>query len=278
MLKARGIKVSASQISEFLQHVYEVSPWFPEGGSIDAVIWEKVGEDLRNHYKANGPAQVPIITFSLWNLIKECLEPLCDSVPRLSEGEHIKPISSAPPLAEAAISPPFSEEDVTFNLAEEAARHERNKYPNDDVLLALVEKSLKKLNVCKSHDAVPLSPLQRAVQGAMQRGEDPLFCCLVIERPDPNNPQQGIREHQAIPFKVLKDLKAACAQYGATAPFTTAMIDTIAGESSRGTGASERARARAHAAMAVIAQEAAAPAAAAAAGHPHPPRTLRRDE
>ena len=158
------------------------------------------------------------------------MEPPHDSVPRLSEGEYIKPVSSAPPLAEAAISPPFSEEDVTFNLAEEAARHERNKYPNDDVLLALVEKSLKKLNVSKSHDAVPLSPLQRAIQGAMQRGEDPLFCFPVIERPDPKNPQQGIREHQAIPFKVVKDLKAACAQDRATAPFTTALIDTIAGE------------------------------------------------
>ena len=223
MLKARGTKVSTSQISEFLQHVYEVSPWFPEGGSIDAAIWEKVGEDLCNHYKANGPAQVPIMTFSIWNLIKECLEPLY-------EGKHIKPISSAPPLAEVAISPPFSDEDVPFDLAEEAARYEKNKYPNDDVLLALVEKSLKNLNVSKSHDAAPLSPLQRAVQGAMQRGEDPLFCCPVIERPDPSNPQQGIREHQAIPFKVLKDLKAACAQYGATAPFTTALIDTIAGE------------------------------------------------
>ena len=147
MLKARGTKVSTSQISEFLQHVYEVFPWFPVGGSIDIAIWEKVGEDLKAHYRDNGPAQVPIVTFSLWNLIKECLEPIYESVPWLSEEGKMKSVPSAPPLAiRAAADSSFSDEDVPFDLADKAAQCKKGKYPND-VLLAMVEKSLKKLNM-----------------------------------------------------------------------------------------------------------------------------------
>ncbi|XP_073654842.1 endogenous retrovirus group K member 10 Gag polyprotein-like [Tursiops truncatus] len=231
MLKARGNKVSTSQLTEFLQNIYDVSPWFPDGGSVDIEIWQKVGEDLKNYYESPGPTHTPVVTFSLWNLIKECLDSSHDSVDLNVKSEKQKPSSedqtalmaSAPPLPKSRelINFNVSDEEEYFDLTDEAFKHEREEYPEDDFLMAMIDKSVKKPQISK--DCLPQ-------KGAIKRGEDPIFCCPVIERPDPNNPQQAIREHQALPFKVLKDLKSACAQYGPTAPFTTAVVDTIAGE------------------------------------------------
>nr|XP_058916576.1 endogenous retrovirus group K member 113 Gag polyprotein-like [Kogia breviceps] len=209
MLKARGTTVTASQSSDFLQQVYEVSPWFPEGGSMDAAIWKRVGEDLKRHYDKNGPGGVPVIT----------IPNLCDISP---------PVPTAPPLMAKMAPETSSDEDVSFDLADVEAKYEAEKYP-DEHILAQVEQSVKNLTL--SFPApLKLSPLQQAVRGALSRGEDPLFCCPVVERPDPQNPQQNLREYQPLSFKILKDLKSACAQYGPIAPFTVTMLDTIAAE------------------------------------------------
>lgn len=37
--------------------------------------WNKVGNQLREYYTQNGPEKVPVYAFTLWNLIKEVLEP-----------------------------------------------------------------------------------------------------------------------------------------------------------------------------------------------------------
>ncbi|XP_054941373.1 uncharacterized protein [Physeter macrocephalus] len=115
MLKARGTTVTASQVSDFLQHVYEVSPWFPEGGSVDAAIWKRVGEDLKRHYDKNGPGGVPVITFSN----------LCDISP---------PVPSAPPLMAKMALETSSDEDVSFDLADAEAKYEAEKYPDEHIL------------------------------------------------------------------------------------------------------------------------------------------------
>lgn len=43
-----------------------------------------------------------------------------------------------------------------------------------------------------------------------------------------NNQGQQCRDYEPIPYKTLKELKLACAQYGATAPFTIATMETVA--------------------------------------------------
>ncbi|XP_066866754.1 endogenous retrovirus group K member 8 Gag polyprotein-like [Kogia breviceps] len=221
MLKARGSTVTASQVSDFLQQVYEVSAWFPEGGSMDAALWKRVGEDLKRLYDG-----VPVITFSLWNLIKDCFEPIYDSVPNLCD---ISPaVPTAPPLMAKMALETSSDEDVSFDLADAEAKYEADKYP-DEHILAQVEESVKNLTLSSSAP-LKLSPSQQAVRGALSRGEDPLFCCPVVEQPDPQNPQQNLREYQPLSFKTLKDLKSACAQYGPIAPFTITTLDTIAAE------------------------------------------------
>lgn len=51
---------------------------------------------------------------------------------------------------------------------------------------------------------------------------------LVIEVPDPNNPGQVLRQHVALSFKEMKQLKEAVAVYGSQAPFTLAMVESFA--------------------------------------------------
>lgn len=49
-----------------------------------------------------------------------------------------------------------------------------------------------------------------------------------MERDDGQGGRQ--RYHQPLPFKQLKELKTACAQYGPTAPFTEALLESLATE------------------------------------------------
>ncbi|XP_010607860.1 endogenous retrovirus group K member 10 Gag polyprotein-like [Fukomys damarensis] len=75
------------------------------------------------------------------------------------------------------------------------------------------------------------SPVQQGLQQALKEGEDVSafsLACPVFEAQD----AQGnlVCQHAPIPFKQLKELKMACAQYGPTAPFTLAMLDSLATE------------------------------------------------
>jgi hypothetical protein len=64
------------------------------------------------------------------------------------------------------------------------------------------------------------APLERAVSQACGRGQDTsdVLAFPVVEIMDQQN--NRIRQYQTLDFKVIKELKAAVAQYGPTAPFT----------------------------------------------------------
>ncbi|XP_059111594.1 endogenous retrovirus group K member 7 Gag polyprotein-like [Peromyscus eremicus] len=72
------------------------------------------------------------------------------------------------------------------------------------------------------------SPLQASLREAASKGEEIQGFQMfpVLEEQD----RQGniIRVHVPIPFKQLKELKTACSQYGPTAPFTTALLESLA--------------------------------------------------
>ncbi|KAF6323407.1 hypothetical protein mRhiFer1_008384 [Rhinolophus ferrumequinum] len=74
LLAARGSRVSREQLDKFLEFVKEVCPWFPEEGTVNLETWEKVGERLQDYYAAHGPQRVPVETFGLWTLIRDCLD------------------------------------------------------------------------------------------------------------------------------------------------------------------------------------------------------------
>nr|XP_031540026.1 endogenous retrovirus group K member 113 Gag polyprotein-like [Vicugna pacos] len=75
-----------------------------------------------------------------------------------------------------------------------------------------------------THKPVVLSPLQKALQQATKEGEHIPGFSLVY--PVLEDAQQQ-RYYESIPFKQLKELKMACAQYGPTAHFTQAIIESL---------------------------------------------------
>nr|XP_044997373.1 endogenous retrovirus group K member 10 Gag polyprotein-like [Jaculus jaculus] len=72
-----------------------------------------------------------------------------------------------------------------------------------------------------------VSPLQSTLAGAAQIGEDMQGFDVypVFEQKDSQGDK--VRSHSPISFERLKELKAACVQYGPTAPFTLAIIDSM---------------------------------------------------
>ena len=74
MLKGRGIHVNKLQLEKFFLFVEEVCPWFPEEGTVSLETWKKVGKQLQTYYSLHGPNRVPVDTFSLWTLIRDCLD------------------------------------------------------------------------------------------------------------------------------------------------------------------------------------------------------------
>ncbi|KAI5137524.1 Endogenous Retrovirus Group K Member 5 Gag Polyprotein [Manis pentadactyla] len=43
-------------------------------GTVSLATWQKVGEEIREHYASHGPEKVPTGAFASWNLIKKVLE------------------------------------------------------------------------------------------------------------------------------------------------------------------------------------------------------------
>lgn len=75
MLKARGISVTKPKLEKFLSFVGETCPWFPEEGTDSLETWTKVGEQIQLAYTLHGPDKVPLDAYSLWTLIRDCLNP-----------------------------------------------------------------------------------------------------------------------------------------------------------------------------------------------------------
>ena len=69
-----------------------------------------------------------------------------------------------------------------------------------------------------------LSPLQLAIRQARQQGET--LAGFPILFPVLEDAQQR-RYYEPLPFKQIKQLKQACAQYGPTAPFTMSIIENL---------------------------------------------------
>ncbi|XP_036176146.1 endogenous retrovirus group K member 10 Gag polyprotein-like, partial [Myotis myotis] len=77
---------------------------------------------------------------------------------------------------------------------------------------------------------VPLSPLQMALQEARKCGEElGIHAFPVMEQVNPHTGQRE-RAYDPLPFKTLKELKTACAQYGPTSPYTLTILETMASE------------------------------------------------
>lgn len=80
MLRAHGVK-TGSKLEKFLSFIEEICAWFPEEGTISLETWEKVGTKIKDFYSAHGPEKVPVEAFSLWSLIRDCLDPQHSPLP-----------------------------------------------------------------------------------------------------------------------------------------------------------------------------------------------------
>jgi hypothetical protein len=69
------------------------SLWFPEEGTVNLKTWNKVGKRLRAQYMDEGLECMPIFTFNLWSMIRDCLVPIASHKQRFSSSVS----GSAPP-------------------------------------------------------------------------------------------------------------------------------------------------------------------------------------
>ena len=79
LLNKRGIKSKKANIHSFFTFVQEQCPWFAEEGTVNLDTWEKVGKQLKTYYTQHGPEKVPTDAFSLWNMIRDGLDPAPES-------------------------------------------------------------------------------------------------------------------------------------------------------------------------------------------------------
>ena len=88
LLNKRGNKVKKANIQYFFTFVQEQCPWFPEEGSVNLDTWEKVGKQLKTYYTLHGLEKVPTDTLSLWNMIRDALDPALESGKGLDKKEN----------------------------------------------------------------------------------------------------------------------------------------------------------------------------------------------
>ena len=148
MLRSTGVKTGKDQIRTFLEFVEKVCPWFLEEGTVNLETWERIGKQLQDYYTIHGPSKVPVETFGLWGLVRDCLDPRHEKN-KLKEQIQL----SAPPFEGIVknrrdeLSP---EEEA--ELEEEAARYHGDD--REQVLLSLEQKRNE-----GKEEAAPLSPL-----------------------------------------------------------------------------------------------------------------------
>uniref|UniRef100_A0A5F9D1M5 Beta-retroviral matrix protein domain-containing protein n=1 Tax=Oryctolagus cuniculus TaxID=9986 RepID=A0A5F9D1M5_RABIT len=73
-LMTRGVRVKYKDLKAFFEYVEKLCPLFPKEGTIDEVKWERIGSCLKDFHETFGPAKVPIMVFSYWNLINDILK------------------------------------------------------------------------------------------------------------------------------------------------------------------------------------------------------------
>ena len=246
MLRQRGIKVSGSQISRFLHFVQEQCPWFPEEGTVNVDTWEKVGQQLKTYYTLHGPEKVPVDTFSLWNLVRDALDPV-------HEGSRLDVKATGSygtiPVGPKAVMAMKAQEDSDqegndIDLAGEEIKYEMEKQGEDyPPLEKLTLKSPPRSNIppgdfiINDHPRPPgklpnkscVSLMQKTKLQAIEAGDiDFSLCFPVTYGPQKeSDPRAGDPQWTPVPYKLIKELKMACSAYGVSAPYTLALVDSL---------------------------------------------------
>ena len=177
MLRSRGVRTGRDQIRTFLEFMKKFCPWFPEEGTVNLETWEWVGKQLQDYYTIHGPSKVPVESFGLWGLVRDCLDP-CHEKDKLKEQTQ----PSAPPREGIVknggdeLSP---EEEA--ELEEEAAQYHGDDW--EQVLLSLEQKT------DDGHPQNYIWKLAAAIERVTKRshGQNNLQTCLLYTSPSPRD-------------------------------------------------------------------------------------------
>ena len=242
-LKKKCIKVNTSQLTDFLQFVQTVSPWFPERGSLDVDTWEKVGLDIKNWFTEKGGKDMPLIAFAIWNVLKETLaddkkalgaqkEPdpsLNEQTPLLQSCSGSKKNSYASTekseKSSSGESSVDSEEEISTSEEEsdsekKITKYYKNKWPTLQHLN--ISHSTRSPGRHKKNSKGPVGFAAAALQA--QRQGEPLGCFPVIMQNDGDG-ENPVWE--PLPFKLIKEIKQATSTYGPTSPYTLTLVESL---------------------------------------------------
>ncbi|XP_019485241.1 PREDICTED: endogenous retrovirus group K member 19 Gag polyprotein-like [Hipposideros armiger] len=263
MLQACGRPVKRHQLEDFLAYIQDTCPWFPKEGTLDSKIWEKVGIQLQERQALDGPGKFSGDILSLWELVRDSLDPSPEaSCPLKTQSQPIverfsndvrefEETRSQEKHTLAKKNKDKIPSQRTLLRRKKRTRSLRRRarpsslgpriIPGEGVpphgtychLRSQQQPVLQQLvkYVSGSKNRIPetsvLCGLRQAAERDKDIGEYQQFCFPVIECLDPNNPGQVLREHEPIPFKMLKELIASTAQYGPTVPFTLALLEPV---------------------------------------------------
>lgn len=242
-LKKKGIKVNTSQVTDFLQFIQTVSPWFPERGSLDVDTWEKVGLDIKNWFIEYGGNGMPLTAFTIWNVLKKTLaddkrtlgaqeapdSPPHEQTPLLrsrsgsknnvySSTEKSDKGSSGEGSDESEEEKSSSEEESDFE--KKVTKYHKHKWP-----------TLQHLNI--NHSTKPPGKIKKkpkgpvgfaAAAGQAQRQGESLGCFPVIMQDDGDDENPS---WEPLPFKLIKEIKQATCTYGPTSPYTLTLVESL---------------------------------------------------
>lgn len=266
ILKDEGERVQQHQIQEFLEFIDEICPRFSQRRTVDTAGWREVGMKIQQHYCSYGPESIPEDTLYLWMLIQERLDSDPDqqeAVPSDPPEELLDTLSEQssyhrPETNDSGLEREFSSLSLENGNAERQGHEDRVQREIKGLrrVVTSLSRRLGAMQIqdsCQKNDSLPTAmvgldppsaqstpkvkqrhndssetPLQACIREAVSRGKEVQGFQLfpVIEQRD----AQGnlLRVHTPISFKLLKELKSACAQYGATASFTQTLVENIA--------------------------------------------------
>ena len=266
ILKDRGERVQQYQIQEFLEFIDEICPRFSQRRTVDSAVWREVGMRIQQHYCSYGPESIPEDTPYFWMLIQERLDSDPDqqeTVPSAPPEELLDTLSEQSSYQrqetnDSGLEREFSSLSLANGNAERQGHEDRVQREIKGLrrMVTSLSRRLGAMQIqdsCQSNNNLPTamggldppsaqstpkvkqrhndnneSPLQACIREVVSRGKEVQGFQLfpVLEQRD----AQGnlFRVHTPISFKLLKELKTACAQYGATASFTQTLVENIA--------------------------------------------------
>ncbi|KAL6084000.1 hypothetical protein STEG23_002519 [Scotinomys teguina] len=236
LIASQGTKIKSHAAVAFVTAVAEASPWFITGGGLKIPNWEQVKVDLQKILHKKGTDNMPLVTFSIWRLIKDAsltdkvkvkeqLVEAKQSLEKIQEEEVRKSVSATDTQSEDEEESQFETKaqeakvkEFSFSSSSESDSKEEERLEQEIVDLK------KKLKTCKmkaktAGASTPSPPPYNSDWTAVGEGHGvcltlPQQAFPVIEMDNPNNPGQRdaerpmwLPEHCVHPVDVPADTK-----------------------------------------------------------------------